>query len=386
MSWELAALAGTRSTAAGSPSHKRNGASSTRSRMCIKELLGALTRPRSCSSVGVLELKLKQRLHDDPNAVAVGVLHRQQRHKNDVTDDHSKHHGSRHPKRAHKLPQLGAKDQQQPPLQEKRSPVRTWQPLSLPHHDSGARPDSFEADRQSVMDALALPSPTRSVIHKAVRQTKDSKQKQLAELPPVAGAFKKRSAPQSLFPRAYARNELPIMIESRAGGNTLRWMQPIASLDYAKLLPLFLEGLTETAHPYSFLAREGAFQLLQYGQTQPARVIECLHRVVPAVRQALDTHESKYIRDALTVLQLLTHTPGVGPLLVPYYRQLLPVLNQFKSKRRNLGDDMDFQQHRAKDIGEMIVETLEALERTGGADAFVNIKYMVPTYEGVRSS
>ncbi|TYZ67858.1 hypothetical protein PybrP1_003289 [[Pythium] brassicae (nom. inval.)] len=234
------------------------------------------------------------------------------------------------------------------------------------------------------MDALELPSPTRSVVHKVVQQTKEHKRKQQSELPPVAGAFKKRGAPQSLFPRAYQRNELPIMLESRAGGNTLRWTQSVAELDFAKLFPLFVEGLTEKTHPCSFLAREGAFQLLEFGRAHPEKLVECLHRVVPAVRQALDTHESALMRDALAILQELTRAPGVGPLLVPYYRQLLPVLNQFRNKRRNLGDGMDFQQHRARDVGEVILETLELLERTGGPDAFVNIKYMVPTYEGVR--
>lgn len=32
-------------------------------------------------------------------------------------------------------------------------------------------------------------------------------------------------------------------------------------------------------------------------------------------------------------------------------------------------------------IGDLIVETLELLEMTGGEDSFINIKYMIPTYE-----
>lgn len=332
-----------------------------------------LTRLASLGSwlaVGVLELKLKHRLLEDPNSVAIGTLHHHSHQDQDeTTDEHrNKRGGSKYLKRAHKLPQLAVKD-----------------PRFAALPSIGGRPDSFEAERQSVMDTLELPSPTRSVVNKVVQQTKENKRKQQSELPPVAGVFKKRGAPQSLFPRAYRRNELPIMIESRAGGNTLRWTQDIAELDFSKLFPLFLEGLTEKTHPYSFLAREGAFQLLHFGRSHPDKLVECLPRVIPAVRQALDTHENQFIRDALTILQELTRAPGVGPLLVPYYRQLLPVLNMFKSKRRNLGDDMDFQQHKAKDVGEMILETLELLERTGGPDAFVNIKYMVPTYEGDRS-
>lgn len=32
-------------------------------------------------------------------------------------------------------------------------------------------------------------------------------------------------------------------------------------------------------------------------------------------------------------------------------------------------------------LGDLIDETLQVLERHGGEDAFINIKYMVPTYE-----
>ena len=47
----------------------------------------------------------------------------------------------------------------------------------------------------------------------------------------------------------------------------------------------------------------------------------------------------------------------------------------------NLGDAIEF----SKDnIGDLVEATLEAFEKTGGADAFINIKYMVPTYESCR--
>ncbi|EDS45370.1 conserved hypothetical protein [Culex quinquefasciatus] len=73
------------------------------------------------------------------------------------------------------------------------------------------------------------------------------------------------------------------------------------------------------------------------------------------------------------------HGPWVGPALVPYYRQLLPVMNMFKPVNCNIGGHIDFQGgHR---LGDVINETLMVLERTGGKDAYLNIKYMVPTYE-----
>lgn len=47
----------------------------------------------------------------------------------------------------------------------------------------------------------------------------------------------------------------------------------------------------------------------------------------------------------------------------------------------NSGDGIDYSQQKRENIGDLIQETLEAFERHGGVDAFINIKYMVPTYE-----
>jgi hypothetical protein len=61
--------------------------------------------------------------------------------------------------------------------------------------------------------------------------------------------------------------------------------------------------------------------------------------------------------------------------------QLLPILNLYKARNKNLGDAIDYAQREATCLGELIAAALALLERTGGPDAFINIKYMVPTYE-----
>jgi len=71
----------------------------------------------------------------------------------------------------------------------------------------------------------------------------------------------------------------------------------------------------------------------------------------------------------------------VGEALVPYYRQILPVLNLFKTKNINMGDGIYYAQRKAQNLGDLIQQTLEILEQAGGSDAFINIKYMIPTYE-----
>ena len=47
----------------------------------------------------------------------------------------------------------------------------------------------------------------------------------------------------------------------------------------------------------------------------------------------------------------------------------------------NSGDGIDYHQRFHENLGDLIQETLELLEKRGGPDAFINIKYMIPTYE-----
>lgn len=44
-------------------------------------------------------------------------------------------------------------------------------------------------------------------------------------------------------------------------------------------------------------------------------------------------------------------------------------------------DDIDYGQQKRENVGDLVQETLEVLEKYGGRDAFINIKYMIPTYE-----
>lgn len=52
-------------------------------------------------------------------------------------------------------------------------------------------------------------------------------------------------------------------------------------------------------------------------------------------------------------------------------------------RKDNLGDGIDYGQQRRENLGELIMETLEAFEVNGGEDAFINIKYLVPVFQSV---
>ena len=69
-----------------------------------------------------------------------------------------------------------------------------------------------------------------------------------------------------------------------------------------------------------------------------------------------------------------------GVALIAYYRQLLPICSLFWSSTPSLGDKIDYAQQTHTNLGELIAETLALLERHGGVNALINIKYMCPAY------
>lgn len=71
--------------------------------------------------------------------------------------------------------------------------------------------------------------------------------------------------------------------------------------------------------------------------------------------------------------------PCAGEALVPYMRQFLSIFNLFKSQNVHKLDAIDY--NRVGRIGDVIDQTLMVLERCGGANAFINIKHAIPTYE-----
>jgi len=196
---------------------------------------------------------------------------------------------------------------------------------------------------------------------------------------PVAGAFKKRVIPPTEFRRFYERGDLPIAIKHLGNENKIDWKVDIEKLDYHHYLPIFFDGLREKEEPYKFLSHQGCIDLLGLGGT---KILPTIPQLIIPIKTALNTRDVDIICEMLKVLQRLVMSGElIGEALVPYYRQILPVFNLFKSKNRNTGDEIDYSQRKRNNLGDLIEETLQMLETHGGEDAFINIKYMIPTYE-----
>ncbi|XP_042330622.1 parkin coregulated gene protein isoform X2 [Sceloporus undulatus] len=147
--------------------------------------------------------------------------------------------------------------------------------------------------------------------------------------PPAAGAFKERPIKPTAFRKFYERGDFPIALEHDTRGNKIAWKVEIEKLDYHHYLPLFFDGLCEMQFPYEFFARQGIHDMLEHGG----------NKILPVIPQII-----------------------------------IPI-------KINSGDGIDYSQQKRENIGDLIQETLEAFERYGGEDAYINIKYMVPTYQ-----
>ncbi|GMH84776.1 hypothetical protein TrVE_jg5267 [Triparma verrucosa] len=191
------------------------------------------------------------------------------------------------------------------------------------------------------------------------------------------------NVPESLLPRRYTRGELPCTVEHRSSGLALSWMCPLHNLDYEHYLPIFMDGVRcAEGSVHSFIARQGVYELIQDALGHSDRVLDVIDLCVLPLRYALSTKRSDVVLAVVNIIkQLCTVHPAVGPRLIPHYRQILGILNLFYCKGgKNLGDAMDYKQFNSDDLVVPIAEVLEMMERTGGPNAFVNIKFMVPTY------
>ncbi|EGR34262.1 parkin co-regulated gene protein, putative [Ichthyophthirius multifiliis] len=208
------------------------------------------------------------------------------------------------------------------------------------------------------------------------------KKQQLIPKVKKTGIFEAQAIVQqevNLFTKYYDRGDLPIAVSFLGANRKLTWKMEPESLDYHLYLPIFFEGLRETKEPYKFLADQGCEELLARGGS---KIFAVLPQLIIPIKKALATKNHTIMCNTLKKIQkLVVSSDMIGEALVPYYRQILPVMNLFKGKRLNIGDKIDYSQRKNENLSDLIQETLEILEKYGGEDAYINIKYMIPTYE-----
>jgi hypothetical protein len=197
--------------------------------------------------------------------------------------------------------------------------------------------------------------------------------------PPKAGSTLPRVIKRTEFRKFYDRGDLPIAIFHGSVGGKIAWKVDVEKLDYHHYLPIFFDGLRELEDPYRFLAVQGVYDMLDKGG---AKILPVVPQLIIPIKCALNTRNNQLMTTMMKVIQVLILSGEmIGEALVPYYRQILPTFNLYKNDNKNLGDLMDYGQRKRQNKGDLIAETLEVMETHGGEDAFINIKYMIPTYE-----
>ncbi|XP_055851252.1 parkin coregulated gene protein homolog isoform X2 [Episyrphus balteatus] len=202
--------------------------------------------------------------------------------------------------------------------------------------------------------------------------------------PPRIYIFSPRPAKRTFFRTYFERGDIPvcsigmpIKLNNPKKQFPIKWDCDPDKLDYCYYLPIFVDGLSEYDSQLRHIAQYAAMDLILRGRT---KILAVLPKLILPLKRAFNTRVKRIIIGALKVLQMMVIVgPCVGQALVPYFRQLLPVCNLYKQINVNLGDGID--PDRDVRIGDVIEDTLQALERCGGPDAYINIKYMIPTYE-----
>jgi len=84
---------------------------------------------------------------------------------------------------------------------------------------------------------------------------------------------------------------------------------------------------------------------------------------------------------AIRHLLIAGKTSAVGLALVPYYKHFLFMLKILGTRKltNSNGNFTEFSYN--KELHHDIEVTVQMLEKSGGPDAYLNIKYMLPTYE-----
>jgi len=196
-------------------------------------------------------------------------------------------------------------------------------------------------------------------------------------------SIKRRPIQPSVFRRFYDRGDIPCQIHHGGSINRLAWKANIKDLHFSHYISLFASGLREPDDPYRFISVQGMYDLME-GCDDPDSMLKVIPLLILPFKKALNTRRLEIVGTVLKVLQVfILSCRAVGEALVPYYRQLLPIFSLYMNKFKYTGDRMDYGQRHREDIGELVKETVEMMEISGGEDAFVNIKYMIPTYQSI---
>ena len=207
--------------------------------------------------------------------------------------------------------------------------------------------------------------------------------------PPIAGSLLPRNDPPTEFQEAWKDGSLPVRISGDAGGQKLRWIDPLTGgdvprdqVDARRWLPVLIAGVRDAPSAGGcYVALRGAIELAT-SAAKAGTLPALMPAAAPAIKAALDLRERSVVCAGLRLLLLLLHADArVGLALRPHYKVLLPAMSAFKLHGQpSLSDEIERSQHRRINVCGLIDEALQALEKFGGPGAGELIRSYVPTF------
>ena len=174
--------------------------------------------------------------------------------------------------------------------------------------------------------------------------------------------FKVGNKHKTNFGYVYSAGGIPCRIEHGTVSMKLVWSIPPESLDYDPILITCFEGLIETVHPYSFVAKQCIRELL-LAKGADKKVLPLLERLINPLKEGLKCNLPEIFCEAMNDLEMLSDL--VKENLNKYLHFFLLDINK-----------RSFQMH----YKERVFEVLRTLEQNGGIEASKEIKKRIPTY------
>eukprot|EP00002_Diphylleia_rotans_P011080 TRINITY_DN2197_c0_g2_i5.p1 TRINITY_DN2197_c0_g2~~TRINITY_DN2197_c0_g2_i5.p1 ORF type:complete len:392 (+),score=74.21 TRINITY_DN2197_c0_g2_i5:48-1223(+) len=200
--------------------------------------------------------------------------------------------------------------------------------------------------------------------------------------PPKTDLYEPKKIKHTAFQQYYKRGDIPARIHHGAALNSIAWAAEWNELNFELLIPIFVAGILEQEDPISFIARQGAVELIHHAALE--EVVPLIPTLFPSILSALDTKHPQTMAWGLHLFNLLSAKDKlVADALVPYYRYLLPTIRMYIDRYIPVDETHEAKRRKFLNFNEVLMQTLRIMEQYGGQEAIRLLKKAVPTYQNV---
>jgi len=145
----------------------------------------------------------------------------------------------------------------------------------------------------------------------------------------------------------------------------LEWRTPVESVPVDPILRLLATGLTETKHPYNFVAQTGFKELCAVPEAG-VKAAPLAADIVGSIRECLLSRAATVYAAGLAALE--QYARAVGPPLTPHLKRVIGQIAKNMTKPK---------------LRDRLTDVLMVLEESCGPECLKLIKKSVPVYSSV---